>query len=440
MSSRITTTFILNEQIILSSPDNISAQTFESQKVLELVRCSGKPLLESFKETIEEWISRIEVDRPSYSLIPINPTALDNGGFIVKYRNHEIVKLILFPPSNRSKEGKRIVASAMVKLTYVKKMDLITMDNRCRTFYINEDKFTATQAIDGKVKTLLEVLDYVLPTRCNAIVQAISMIFNIQPQSILLDTFRKRYVISTPYLFNDREIPPQPKIFYKYVSLSTYNNMLTHQTFRMNSIVCQSDESESLYFGEFLCGEYDIEEDKLRTVLKESNQLISSFTTSANDEIMWNEYGDNGKGVLLGFKSMGRDKLSPIKYIDETSTDLRRIKKNIQELKAQKIQLHFSEIDNLHRFIKNDKYKFEKEWRLIYEFPGELDSCVYYDSKEDTEIYAKYHDFAFKGNLLPELDIALVSVTFGPKQRRSNIPLLTQRTIACFGDDIIVDY
>lgn len=86
----------------------------------------------------------------------------------------------------------------------------------------------------------------------------------------------------------------------------------------------------------------------------------------------------------------------------------------------------------MHRFIKNNKYESEKEWRLIHEYDGELDNDVY--DFPDGKTYAKYHDFKFTDNILPELKIALVSITFGPKQRESNIALFTEDTLNCFGE------
>lgn len=86
----------------------------------------------------------------------------------------------------------------------------------------------------------------------------------------------------------------------------------------------------------------------------------------------------------------------------------------------------------MHRFIKNNRYESEKEWRLVHEYSGELSDDVY--DYPEGKTYAKYHDFTFTNNILPELGMALVSVTFGPKQRESNIPLFTDDTIKCFGE------
>ena len=178
----------------------------------------------------------------------------------------------------------------------------------------------------------------------------------------------------------------------------------------------------------------------MKYINKENKTLISSFTSNPNDVQMWKEYGDEGKGVMLGFESLDGDILSPIIYIDEESDTLRLLKENLKVFKKKKIQIYFSEIDCLHRLLKNNKYEFEKEWRLVHEFSGMLDNDLYYDSKKDMETYAEFHDFPFYGNIIPDLKMALVSVKFGSNQRSSNISLLTRKTLECFGENLDVSW
>ena len=204
--------------------------------------------------------------------------------------------------------------------------------------------------------------------------------------------------------------------------------MLKTHTFRMNSIICQSDETESLYFGDFLCSEYENDIDRLRGYLKESNILISSFTNVANDSAMWDMYGDGGEGVMLGFESNSGDILTSIQYIDEELEEFKLLRANIRSFKENNIRLHFTEIDNMHRFIKNIKFKEENEWRLVREFMGDLDNTLYNNT------YAYFHDFPFTGNKLNDLNMSLVSITLGPNQRKSNIPLLIKDTQNAFGN------
>jgi len=201
----------------------------------------------------------------------------------------------------------------------------------------------------------------------------------------------------------------------------------------MNSIVCQSDETESLYFGNFLCNEYDDIEDRYKEILKESNILISSFTCIANDSTMWEKYGDENRGIMLGFESMKGDILTPIQYINEAQDELKILRDNIQSLKKNNIRVHFAEIDKMHRYIKNDRFKDENEWRLIHEYKGKIDSALYNDI-DGGQTYAYYHDFPFNGNKLNDLNMTLVSVTIGNKQRRNSPALLLKDIRDVFGD------
>lgn len=438
-SNIITNIFTLNEEIIIFSSESISPLSFKSTKTLCLNIDWNKSLLDCFKAAIKEWIGRIEVNPDQYSLHIIEPSHRTHGGVTIKYNDQVLINFILDRSVTQNADGTKTRQASLV-IKYVRKADKILDVNQHHTFYFNDRRFFCTQLFDGKPKSLLETLDYTLPTRSEAIVNAIAHVFQIHPEDIVLDSFRKKYVITTPYIFRKWIKQEHPDRFYKYVSLQTYLNILNNKTFRLNSIVCQSDETESWYFENFLCGEYECNEDKMKYINKENKTLISSFTSNTNDVQMWKEYGDEGKGVMLGFESLDGDILSPIIYIDEESDTLRLLKENLKVFKKKKIQIYFSEIDCLHRLLKNNKYEFEKEWRLVHEFSGMLDNDLYYDSKKDMKTYAEFHDFPFYGNIIPDLKMALVSVKFGSNQRSSNISLLTRKTLECFGENLDVSW
>lgn len=448
MSNIRTKTLIKSETLtILSSVDNEEPKVFTNSKTLYLNIDSSKalhgginaPIEDGFFAAIEEWIGRVEKDRDKYKLEKLEPNISQYGGVAIKYNETVLIKLYLYPAVVR-KTNNGSLASAVFVCGYIKKSDEIQGIERSKTFYIDDRNFFTTQNVKDEKMSLIDLLDYFIPIRSEAIIEGISYVFKVNPRDIILDTYRKKYIIKTPYLFEEIEKPKHPKTFYKYVSLSTYHSMLQHKTFRMNSIICQSDETESLYIGDFLCEEHDTEESKGGDIIKESNVFISSFTAVANNPKMWEEYGNNGKGVMLGFESIGGDILSYIQYINEKSTKLNSLKEDVKAFKENDIHVYFSDIDARHRFIKSNKYQYEKEWRLIKEYEGKLNSTIYYDPNTGTETYAKYHDFPFQGDLIPELKMRLVSVTFGQNQRPSNIPLLTKDTLECFGNDVIISH
>lgn len=176
------------------------------------------------------------------------------------------------------------------------------------------------------------------------------------------------------------------------VPLKVFHLMLLHGTFRMNSIVSQSDTQETFYLGDFVCSDYEDEFKRFCGMLSEQTVLISSFTTKHDDAYMWKEYGDDGRGACLGFRLTGGQKLRQMQYIDEKTTELRKYKHLVDQLKEEGVHVHFSAIDDWHRFVKNDKYHNQ-------------------------------------------------SILIGPNQPdgTSNFPLLAQRAHKLFGKEIIVN-
>lgn len=428
---------MLHEEMEIISSDNPEKIiSFKSGKLLSLNMDCLKQPIDWFNAAIDEWISRIEVNREKFTSHFIPSRDNTHGEVEIRFNGKTLANLILEKSHFINSDGKKSLRASL-QLRFLRFEDEILDNCPAQTVYFNDVTFSPTHVSKGNIPSFLEVLNEIIPTRSEAIINAIAYVFQITPEDIVLDSFRKKYIITAPYIFRNWTKQEHPNRFYKYVSLQTYHNMLNYKSFRMNSIGCQSDETESWYFANFLCEEYENEKDKLRYILKESNTLISSFTTSSNDSKMWEEYGDKGNGVMLGFEPLDSDILSPVLYIDEESDSLGLLKENIKEFKKNNIHLYFSEIDRLHRFLKNKKYEFEKEWRLVYEFCGKLDYAVYHDSKNDVNTYAEFHDFPFQGNIIPDLKIALVSVKFGQKNRYSNISLLTRRTVECFGENIV---
>ncbi len=427
MSSTRTTTFILNEKMLIKSSELEEEIIFSSSKTLSLLMDISKTPLDWMKESIKEWISHVEVDKERFSLEEIEPSHHYHGGVVIKYDNSVLANFVLEKSCATNSDGKRIFR-ASIHIKYSSFAKDILENNQTDTIYINDGSFYATHTKDNEPVSLLQALDDIIPTRSEAKVKAICHILKVSPTDILFDTYQKRYIITSDYLSHIWTHPSHPDRFYKFVSLNVFENMLQNRTFRMNSIIAQSDESESLYFGNFLCHEYENEKDRLKGILKEENILISCFTTEGNDPHMWENYGNNGMGVMLEFESTAGNILHPVQYIDEESETLVSLRNNITSLLEGETRLYFSEIDSKHRFIKSNKYEKENEWRLILDYKGSLQSTVYGNTR------ARYKDFPFIGNLLPDLNIALVSITIGPKNRSSNAALLIKDSRETFGD------
>ena len=117
------------------------------------------------------------------------------------------------------------------------------------------------------------------------------------------------------------------------------------------------------------------------------------------------------------------------------TSPIMKYKKLVDELKKEDVHVHFTAIDDIHRFVKNVKYRPEDEWRLVIEYGGEVD-CDLYENR-----CVSYKDFKFEGRDLPEIGLHLDSILIGSNQPEgtSNFPLLTHRAYKLFGEELMVN-
>lgn len=435
MGSNMTIYFVLNEEFHVTSSQNSSSEIFKSNKSLQMTLDANKTSLECFIDAVDEWINRVELNRHLYHLERIEPDTDTLGGVVIKYENKELAKIKLIE-SIIKQPNRKIKLQWRYQLMSYNDIDRLFDTVPTKTHYVDAKRFNPCTSVNGEAQTLLHLLEQIVPTRSKAIIDGITYLLHINPSDIILDSFHKRYVIKCPFIFKGWVIPCHPKKVYRYVSMSVFFNMLNNHSFRMNSIICQSDDSESLYLGNLLCQEYEDKIDRLKEYANEENCLISCFTSGPDDAKMWEEYGDRGSGVMLGFEPIG-EILTPIQYVDENSDKICEIKNIVNNLKNAGIGLYFDEINDIRRFVKNNRYKDEREWRLVHRYKGQLDYATYTSNGKTT--IAPYHDFTFNGNLLETLNLKLVSIKFGPKQRESNMAYLLYQCKNVFGNiDILL--
>lgn len=387
------------------------------------------------KDILEQWIAYIEMNRDKYevSIVQNKYQEPTYGKLEVRY-NRKVLFFIVFYRKYKKLDNGKMQIFSMGNIRIFNEGNELLNDEYGITMFVN-DKF-GTNYGRFQNQHLFDALMNVLPLSDQEEVKRIVEVLNVKKEDISFDSYEKRYVIKSPINPLNWKQENEPDIFYKYMSLRVFHLMMENKTFRMNSIVSQSDTTETFYLGDFLCDDYEDERKRFKGVLSEKNVLISSFTTLSDDMRMWNEYGDEGKGVCLGFKLIGKGTLHQVQYIDENNTPLDVYRKSAKQLKEEGIRIHYSGIDDNHRFVKNVKYENEKEWRLIVEYEGELSNAVYNDDR-----YVVYHDFPFQWNKLPEIGIELRSICVGPCQPKgtTNFPLLSERVIKEFGNIVIIN-
>lgn len=395
---------------------------------------SEQPMIESLQDALMEWISHIEIDQEKYSvdILPMECHYPMYGRLAVKYDTKPLFFVDFYKKYGRTKEGKRTINGMFYIRIQDEGKDLQTPGDSM-ILQIN-DRFQVNYRGRQNIPIAQALMD-VLPIRDEEKVGKIVDILGVKREDILFDSFEKRYIVTSPIKEFDWQEEDVPTYFHKYISLSTFHKMLQNKTFRMNSIISQSDTTETFYLGDFLCDDYEDEYKRFGNVLSEKKILIASFTKNGDDIGMWYDYGDKGKGVCLGFCLLGGQTLHQIQYIDEEKSPLNKYREQVKFLKEEGIRIHFSSIDDHRRFVKNSKYVDEKEWRLIVDYNGEMNDDIYGDR------FVKYKEFPFIGNELKDIGIRLTSITLGPCQPNgtSNFPLVVDRVYQVFGSHIIMN-
>lgn len=397
---------------------------------------SDKSMIESLQEGFYEWISKIERDKELYevSIVPGNFHHPFYGILAVKYKSRILFYVDFYKGYERDKNTIRVFGTFQIRAADEGK-DILPIDQNLIIGVSLSNSALYANYNGNQNVPIAKMLEEILPLKDAKKVDRIIEILNIPSEKIIFDTYEKRYIITSPIDMLKWQQEEQPHFFYKYMSLDVFYLMMGNRTYRMNSIISQSDFTETFYLGDFLCDDYEDEIERFKGAVSEMNILISSFTTSHDNAEMWFEYGDKGKGVCLGFQLTDSGTLHQVQYIDEKTTNLNDYKEKAAILKKEGIRIHYAGIDNYHRFVKSDKYKKEKEWRLIHRYNENLNLTKYGDRT------AAYHDFKFEANKLKDIGIELISVDLGPCYTKENtpFPLLAVSVKSLFGSKIAVN-
>jgi len=388
--------------------------------------------IENYVDAFNEWLSHIETHRGKYhvDVVPGSSKAPYIGKLAIRYED----KVLFYVDIHRRfvDQQKEKVEIAAFTLTVYDEGALLVAPGKMKTIDV-DDRLEYMK--NGERTNIVPALQNLLPLRREDEVHKIVKAFGIDESHIKMDTYNKWYIIDIPILELKGSQSPAPKLFYKYMSLSAFFETMKNKSFRMHSIASQSDTTESFYLGDFICDEYEDEIKRFQGMLKQKNVLISSFTEEYNDGYMWEKYADEDKGVCLGFQMRDDNKLRQIQYIDQKKSELGRYRDAIHALKNEAIRIHFSAIDDAHRFVKDKRFSKEHEWRLVKEFDGDVDFALYGDR------IVCYHDFEFTGPNLKDLGLHLVSITVGSNQPKgtSNFSYIVEMAHRAFGNEVIVN-
>ena len=249
----------------------------------------------------------------------------------------------------------------------------------------------------------------------------------------MFDTYQKTYLVkSNLHEFLDfQKNKEEEKVWvYKYTSLETYRNILNHGTFRMNSIIAMNDENESLWADLVTSKDETPNEVYYKSVVKNKNLLITSFTSKEDNATMWRLYGDQGKGICMAF-SVPANRITKVLYVNEKDEKVRNLKEARTALLSKGIKVEFSDMSEMKYYIKHSDFSIEGEYRYLYDAGEENLAIANYG-----DLLSPYKDFKYDketqkfGNLPFKFEYVIIGKNIS--QYKTVFPLLVAETAKRF--------
>lgn len=250
---------------------------------------------------------------------------------------------------------------------------------------------------------------------------------------VVFDTYQKTYLVKSSlheFLDFQKNKEEENVWVYKYTSLETYRNILNHGTFRMNSIIAMNDENESLWADLVTSKDEPPNEEYYKSVVKNKNLLITSFTSKGDNATMWRLYGGQGKGMCMAF-SVPSNRITKVLYVNEKDENVRKLKEARTALLNKGIKVEFSDMSEMKYYIKHSDFSIEGEYRYLYDAGDKnLDIANYGD------LLSPYKDFKYdkETGMFGNLPFKLKYVIIGKNipQYKTVFPLLVAETVKRF--------
>ena len=264
-----------------------------------------------------------------------------------------------------------------------------------------------------------------------------------------------------------KEEEPTPPILYHYCSLNTLSKIVgdvgsygedvnkdcdrsrMSGSLQMTSFHHLNDPSESLMLKKF-CGSHGNKERYFNGILNRSKTFVFCMSELEDNLTMWRSYGDDGRGVCIGFNASALRSLIGVIYNNipsdsqrNISFDLRRVvyagSKRCLIKKSRVNSIVFDEVsenvdpnklklkDLLDRAmscwsVKSRDYENEKEWRLIASIgdanfkSGFLKNGYFLDPLHHLSLRYRFSDHEMSERLFLRLDTGCISkIILGPK-------------------------
>lgn len=170
------------------------------------------------------------------------------------------------------------------------------------------------------------------------------------------------------------------KTIYRYTSLNTLFDSIKNLSYRMSGIMGMNDKSEANFVDQYFSkietkpiNEKPLNFQHHKTISSLNKRYISSCSTNKDDLTLWRLYGDDAKGVCLGFKINSEKNnssflINKVKYANSKGElkELDFIAEIIRNVKREtNFNFEFRKLKIWRHFFKPYEYEIEKEIRIL---------------------------------------------------------------------------
>ena len=395
-----------------------------------MIKYSYKELL----DILEKRIAQIELNRELYTISEKYDEIGMEGTVNIDYDGTRLVSFH-YLCSNMYINGKHTIrGSFSVKALMYPKWYEECIPELSRTI-VHIDEFFRLRILN-ETYTLEECLDRYLPigkAHEKEIIKECLTNIGFKDVEVSFDSYKKVYLIKTNIeeFLDFQKTEDKDKMYvYKYSTLGTYRNILNNGKFRMNSIIAMNDENETLW-ADLMTGNVEANDEVYyKSVAKNKNLLITSFTSKDDNSTMWRLYGDQGKGICMAF-SVPSNQITKVLYVSEKDSKVKNLKSAISSLLGKGIRVEFTDMNEMKYYIKHSDFSIEGEYRYLYNAGDEeLDIASYGD------LLAPYKDFEYDPSTkkFENLPFTLEYIIVGKNipQYKTVFPLLVSETAKRF--------
>lgn len=405
-----------------------------------------KNIYDYVKKVIQDRLEKIEVDKEMYAIEEWN-NSNDDISLRLLYGKHLYINFIPFISFHYNPETGNFLCSTERTIKYISDTKWYNHEYRTIRCCVTQD---FTWIAENNNYSSNEFLDIFLPTSKTDVVNRISKELNdigVNDASIKFDTINQRYNIYFDLLkYLQGEVQDgqnqKPITLYKYMSLQTFMCMLKNKKIRMNSIVSMNDTSESFFLGDILCNAFDDikrkitdpefyesypDEYKNQKIIEYKNNLIFCLTSLHDDPLMWKLYGDQGKGICVGFKCP-LNKVRRIIYLSEKDEKLVKLRKLFMNFEKDSVYLNYPDIEKYKFITKSSQFEYESEYRYI-------EYCENPDFTSYGNLISFYNDYEI--NKFP-LSLSSVHIGANMANKELNYPLLVDLIKTNLGSSVSV--